>query len=107
MYTLDPDCDDEVAELIDRCKKAGDTLGGIVEVRVEGLPYGLGTHTQWDKKLDGRLAQAVMAVQAMKGVEIGMGFAGRADARLPGPRPDPVRSQPGPHAVAWFHPGPQ
>jgi len=74
MYTLDPDRDAELAESIDRCKRAGDTLGGIIEIRVEGLPYGLGTHTQWDKKLDGRLAQAVMAVQAMKGVEIGMGF---------------------------------
>ena len=52
----------------------GDTLGGIVEVRVEGLPFGLGTHAQWDIKLDGRLAQAVMAVQAIKGVEIGLGF---------------------------------
>jgi chorismate synthase len=45
-----------------------------VEVRVDGLPIGLGTHAQWDRKLDGRLAQAVMAVQAIKGVEIGMGF---------------------------------
>ena len=61
-------------ELIDACGKEGDTLGGIVEVRVEGLPFGLGTHTQWDRKLDGRLAQAVMAVQAIKGVEIGLGF---------------------------------
>ena len=53
----------------------GDTLGGVVTVRVDGLPIGLGTHAQWDRKLDGRLAQAVMAVQAIKGVEIGMGFA--------------------------------
>jgi chorismate synthase len=45
-----------------------------VEVRVEGLPFGLGTHAQWDRKLDGRIAQAVMAVQAIKGVEIGLGF---------------------------------
>ena len=74
LYTLDPDRDPEVKDLIDRCQEAGDTLGGILEIRVEGLPYGLGTHTQWDRKLDGRLAQAVMAVQAMKGVEIGLGF---------------------------------
>ena len=74
IYSLDPTKDGEVKQLIDDTKKAGDTLGGIVEVRVEGLPFGLGTHTQWDKKLDGRLAQAVMAVQAIKGVEIGMGF---------------------------------
>jgi chorismate synthase len=63
-----------VEALIDRVGKEGDTLGGIVEVRVDGLPIGLGTHAQWDRKLDGRLAQAVMAVQAIKGVEIGLGF---------------------------------
>ncbi len=81
MYTLDASQDQAISEMIDECRKAGDTLGGIVEIRVEGVPYGLGTHTQWDKKLDGRLAQAVMAVQAMKGVEIGMGFDA---ARVPG-----------------------
>ena len=74
IYSLHPDKDPEVTTLIDRVGKEGDTLGGIVEVRVEGLPIGLGTHAQWDRKLDGRLAQAVMAVQAIKGVEIGMGF---------------------------------
>ncbi|MFO0916381.1 MAG: chorismate synthase [Pirellulales bacterium] len=74
VYSLVPDRDGEVKELIDRTGKAGDTLGGIVEVCVEGLPFGLGTHAQWDRKLDGRLAQAVMAVQAIKGVEIGLGF---------------------------------
>jgi len=74
VYSLHPEKDQEVTELIDRVGKEGDTLGGIVEVRVDGLPIGLGTHAQWDRKLDGRLAQAVMAVQAIKGVEIGMGF---------------------------------
>ena len=74
VYALDPGRDDEVKAAIDACGKDGDTLGGIVEVRVEGLPFGLGTHAQWDRKLDGRLAQAVMAVQAIKGVEIGLGF---------------------------------
>lgn len=74
LYTLNPDQDAELKALIDKCVKAGDTLGGIVEVRVEGLPFGLGTHTQWDRRLDGRIAQAVMAVQAMKGMEIGLGF---------------------------------
>lgn len=66
---------------IDRAAKEGDTLGGIIEVRVTGLPFGLGTHAQWDAKLDGKLAQAVMAVQAVKGVEIGLGFEA---AKLPG-----------------------
>ncbi len=74
IYSLDPPRDAEVTALIDETGKAGDTLGGVIEVCVEGVPFGLGTHTQWDQKLDGRLAQAVMAVQAIKGVEIGLGF---------------------------------
>jgi chorismate synthase len=81
IYSLDPGRDEEIKKLIDETRKAGDTLGGVVEVRVEGLPFGLGTHAQWDRKLDGRLAQAVMAVQAIKGVEIGLGFEA---ARRPG-----------------------
>ncbi len=89
LYTLDPSRDDELKELIDQTGKAGDTLGGIVEVRVEGLPFGLGTHAQWDRKLDGKLAQAVMAVQAIKGVEIGLGFEA---ARRPGSQVhDPIQ----------------
>ncbi len=74
IYSLNPDQDEEIKALIDAAGKDGDTLGGVLEVRVEGLPFGLGTHAQWDRKLDGRLAQAVMAVQAIKGVEIGLGF---------------------------------
>jgi chorismate synthase len=74
IYSLNPDQDNELRELIDDARKQGDTLGGVVEVRVVGIPFGLGTHTQWDLRLDGRIAQAVMAVQAIKGVEIGMGF---------------------------------
>ncbi|RCS49206.1 chorismate synthase [Bremerella cremea] len=81
IYSLNPGQDPEFKELIDKTGKAGDTLGGIVEVRVVGAPFGLGTHAQWERKLDGKLAQAVMAVQAIKGVEIGMGFQ---TARLPG-----------------------
>jgi len=81
VYSLDPSRDDEIKALIDKTGKAGDTLGGVLEIRVEGLPFGLGTHAQWDRKLDGRLAQAVMAVQAIKGVEIGLGFEA---ARRPG-----------------------
>ncbi|MEQ6898498.1 chorismate synthase [Microbacterium sp. KR10-403] len=62
-----------VAE-VDAARKDGDTLGGIVEVLAYGLPPGLGSHVQWDRKLDGRLAQALMSIQAIKGVEIGDGF---------------------------------
>lgn len=74
IYGLNLERDEPIKKLIDTAGKDGDTLGGIVEVRVDGLPFGLGTHAQWDRKLDGRLAQAVMAVQAIKGVEIGLGF---------------------------------
>jgi chorismate synthase len=60
---------------IDRCKKQGDTVGGIVEVIVRGLPPGLGSFAQWDRRLDGRLAQALMSIHAVKAVSIGDGFA--------------------------------
>lgn len=89
IYSLNPERDADIKQLIDATRKAGDTLGGVMEVRVDGLPFGLGTHAQWDRKLDGRLAQAVMAVQAIKGVEIGMGFEA---ARLPGSKVhDPIQ----------------
>ena len=60
---------------IDAAKEAGDTLGGIFEMWATGVPIGLGSHVQWDRKLDGQLAQAVMSIHAVKGVEIGGGFA--------------------------------
>ena len=63
-----------IIALVDECKQAGDTLGGVVETVATGLPPGLGSHAQWDRKLDGRLAHALMSVQAAKGVEIGLGF---------------------------------
>lgn len=92
IYSLNPEQDPEFKTLIDKTGKAGDTLGGIVEVRVVGAPFGLGTHAQWERKLDGKLAQAVMAVQAIKGVEIGMGFQA---ARLPGSQVhDPIHYDP-------------
>jgi len=92
LYTLDPDRDPELTALIDRAKHQGDTLGGIVEVRVEGVPFGLGSHAQWDRKLDGLLAQAVMSIQAVKGVEIGLGF--EAARRLGSEVHDPIRYNP-------------
>lgn len=93
IYSLNPDEDGEIESLIDKCQKDGDTLGGIVEVRVEGVPFGLGTHAQWDEKLDGRLAQAVMAIQAIKGVEIGLGF--EAARRRGSQVHDPIQYDPG------------
>ncbi len=64
-----------MVEAIEAARRDGDTLGGVVEVLVLGLPAGLGTHVHWDRKLDGRLAQAVLSIPAVKGVEIGDAFA--------------------------------
>jgi len=69
-----PDTEKKIKALIDACRKKGDSLGGIFEVVATGLPVGLGSYAQWDTRLDGRIAQAVMSIQAIKGVEIGMGF---------------------------------
>lgn len=79
-------CADEAAALAMReairdAAHAGDTLGGVFEVVATGVPPGLGSHVQWDRKLDGRLAQALMSIPAIKGVEIGLGFEA---ARVPG-----------------------
>ncbi|MDI6709708.1 MAG: chorismate synthase [Bacillota bacterium] len=76
-------CPDQVAsqhmmEAIDRARDTGDTLGGVFEVHAYGVPPGLGSHVHWDRKLDGRLARALMSIQAVKGVEIGDGFAAAA-----------------------------
>ncbi|QQE72754.1 chorismate synthase [Brevibacillus composti] len=81
---LDEEAAPKMMALIDQAKEEGDSLGGIVEVIVEGVPIGLGSHVQWDRKLDGRLAQAVMSIQAFKGVEIGIGFeaAGRPGSQV-------------------------
>lgn len=71
---LDAEAEREMIARIDAAKAAGDTLGGIVEVVARGVPVGLGSHVSWDAKLDGRLAQALMSIPAVKGVELGLGF---------------------------------
>jgi chorismate synthase len=71
----DPDTAARMVEEIDQCQKDGDTLGGVVEVVAYGLPPGLGSHVHWDRRLDARIAAALMGIQAMKGVEFGDGFA--------------------------------
>lgn len=71
----DPEAGQRMVELIDQAKADRDTLGGIFEVIATGLPVGLGTYVQWDRRLDARIAMAMMSIQAMKGVEIGDGFA--------------------------------
>lgn len=75
LRTLDADAEARMIEAIDAAKEAGDTLGGHFEVVARGVPVGLGSHVGWDRKLDGRLAQALMSIQAVKGVEVGKGFA--------------------------------
>src|SRR5438128_1026084 len=72
---LDAEAEREIITRIDAAKAAGDTLGGVVEVIALGVPVGLGSHVSWDRKLDGRLAQAPMSIPAVKGVELGLGFA--------------------------------
>ena len=74
VRTADSAAEEKMIGLIEECKREGNTLGGIFEIVALGLPPGLGTHTQWDRKLDGRLARALMSIQAIKGVEIGLGF---------------------------------
>jgi chorismate synthase len=71
----DPQASERMVAAIDHAKEAGDTLGGTFEMWATGVPIGLGSHIQWDRKLDGQLAQAVMSIHAVKGVEIGGGFA--------------------------------
>jgi chorismate synthase len=71
---LDADAGAAMVEAIDRAHHDGDTLGGVVEVVVHGLPPGLGSHVHWDRRLDSRLAGALMGIQAIKGVEVGDGF---------------------------------
>lgn len=74
LRTLDADAEAQMIARIDAAKKEGNTLGGICEVAVTGLPVGLGSHVSWDTRIDGKLGQAMLSIPAVKGVEIGMGF---------------------------------
>jgi chorismate synthase len=74
LRCADPEAEKRMMRRIDEARLAGDTLGGVFEILVTGAPVGLGSHVHWDRKLDGRLAAAVMSVQAIKGVEVGAGF---------------------------------
>ncbi|HET8788369.1 MAG TPA: chorismate synthase [Actinomycetes bacterium] len=99
---LDGEAEGRMAAAVDAAKAAGDTLGGVFEVVAHGLPPGLGSYVHWDRKLDARLAGALMSIQAIKGVEVGDGFAGAArpgsrahDAIVPGARPGTLRRRTG------------
>ena len=75
---VSPDREEEIKAYIDQIKKDGDTIGGVIETVVGGVPVGLGSYVQWDKKLDAKIAQGVVSINAFKGVEFGVGFeAGR------------------------------
>jgi chorismate synthase len=78
---LDARATERIVTAIDQAKASGNTLGGVVEVVARGVVLGLGSHVSWDRKLDGRLAQAILSIPAVKGVEIGLGFEA---ARRPG-----------------------
>ena len=75
LRTLDSDAERRMIERIDGIKREGNTLGGVAEVVAQGLCVGLGSHVSWDRRLDGRIGQAMLSIPAVKGVEIGMGFA--------------------------------
>jgi chorismate synthase len=81
VRVLDPHAAERIVQNIDTAREAGDTLGGVFEVVAGGLPIGLGSHAQWDRRLDGRIGEAFLALNAIKGVELGLGFRGSA---LPG-----------------------
>ena len=83
LRALDKESEQRMIERVDQAKRDGDTLGGVCEVVCGGLPVGLGSYVSWDRKLDGRLAAAIMSIPAVKGVELGLGFEA---ARLPGSR---------------------
>jgi chorismate synthase len=74
VRVTDKAAEEKMIAAIDAAKEDGDTLGGVIECIIEGVPVGLGSHVQWDRKLDGRIAQAVLSIQAFKGVEFGIGF---------------------------------
>jgi chorismate synthase len=83
LHCVDPEVERRMIAAIDQAREAGDTMGGGFEVIAHGVPVGLGSHVQWDRKLDGRLAQALMSIPAIKGVGIGRG---PLVASLPGSR---------------------
>ena len=74
LRCADPEAEGRMVALIEECRRAGDTLGGVFEVLAYGVPPGLGSHVQWDKRMDAAIAQALMSIQAIKGVEVGPAF---------------------------------
>jgi chorismate synthase len=100
LRCLDRSAEHDMISAIDGAREEGDTLGGEFEVVVTGLPVGLGSHVAWDRRLDGRLACALMSIQAMKGVEIGLGF--EASRRRGSAVHDEIESAPDRRRTAGF-----
>ena len=93
LRAIDRSLEEEMVRLVDRAQEEGDTLGGAITVIAHNVPAGLGSHVQWDEKLDGRLAQAVMSIHAVKAVEIGAGV--RASAGFGSEAHDPIAREEG------------
>jgi len=103
-----PELEKQMIAAIDKAKAEGDTLGGIFEVIATGIPVGLGSHVQWDRRLDGRIARAIMSINAVKGVEIGDGFAlselkGSQAQDVIKPAPDIMASK-AKQSLPWYRP---
>jgi len=97
----DAEMEKEMVTAIDEAKASGDTLGGVFELIVDGIPIGLGSHVSWDRRLDGRIAQAIMSINAVKGIEIGVGFA---SARLKGSQAhDVIKPNLSKQPFPWHH----
>ncbi len=82
LRCVDAEAEARMKAEVDHVLRAGDSVGGVFEVVARGIPPGLGSHAQWDEKLDARIARAVMSIQAVKAVEIGTGIANAGELRL-------------------------
>ena len=91
LNCVDVETEARMKEVVDEAYKTGDTRGGVFEIVVRGAPVGLGSHIAWDTRLDGRLAQAVVSMQAVKGVEVGGGVPGRGFPRVASAGYDPLQ----------------
>ncbi len=90
---VDAETEQRMKEVVDQAYRTGDTVGGVFEVVAHGLPPGLGSHITWDTRLDGRLAQAIVSMQAVKGVEVGFAEENAASFGSAGAGHDPLRSR--------------
>jgi len=110
VHCADAELGKQMISAIDKAKAEGDTLGGIFEVIANGVPVGLGSHVHWDRRLDGKIARAIMSINAVKGVEIGDGFAlsglkGSQAHDIIEPSPSVIaRSEATKQSLPWYRP---